>query len=211
MSQIDLAAERAQLLARMEEQRRQLAEQPGRTPAPSAPDTTLQVGRTARALVVGLVAVSGWPRFLKMPARAATSVWLRDRIAGLVRSGVTFPRQKLRRETMESTSNPPIGTPLNATGAEATRSRRGGARQLLEDLDTTLRESGHEDIEVLKTRLRAQLEDAREALNEAGGSANEIVRASVDCTEQYVRSHPWQAVGWAASAAFLLGVIVGRR
>ncbi|MDQ8035521.1 MAG: hypothetical protein REJ50_26240 [Bordetella sp.] len=211
MSQLDIAAERALLLARMDEERRQLA-----TPDPAAPPPAptpvdgAQVARAARNVVVGLVAASGWPPFLKTPARAATSVWLRDRLAGLVRARVSPHRQHHRSDIMESTPTPAPTTPLNTSAAES-RTRRGGARQLLDDLESTLRDSGHEDIEVLKTRLRAQLEDARDSLNDAGNSANELVRASVNCTEEYVRSHPWQAVGWAASAAFLLGVIVGRR
>jgi len=36
-------------------------------------------------------------------------------------------------------------------------------------------------------------------------------QAAIQCTEDYVQSHPWQSVGIAAGVGFLLGLLSSRR
>ena len=46
---------------------------------------------------------------------------------------------------------------------------------------------------------------------DASDSAQDMVRETIDCTEQYIHARPWQAIGLVAGAAFLFGVVVGRQ
>lgn len=119
---------------------------------------------------------------------------------------------------MEPTNNP------NAEYSNNAQSQRRGnpsgnhhrqTSQLLDEFGATLDDNAAQDIDTLKARLREQLATARTALNDAAGSANSYLRGSVDCaidcTQEYVETKPWQAVGYAAGIAFLLGIIVARR
>ncbi|WP_025140777.1 YqjD family protein [Achromobacter sp. DH1f] len=81
----------------------------------------------------------------------------------------------------------------------------------IDDLEATLSDATATDLEALKTRLADQLRDTRRSLRDASDTAHDMVRETIDCTEQYIHARPWQAVGLVAGAAFLFGVIVGRQ
>lgn len=55
------------------------------------------------------------------------------------------------------------------------------------------------------------MRDTRHSLRDASDSAQDMVRETIDCTEQYIHARPWQAIGLVAGAAFLFGVVVGRQ
>ncbi|WP_049051283.1 DUF883 family protein, partial [Achromobacter xylosoxidans] len=75
----------------------------------------------------------------------------------------------------------------------------------------TLSDASATDLEALKARLAEQLRDTRHSLRNASDSAQDMVRETIDCTEQYIHARPWQAIGLVAGAAFLFGVVVGRQ
>lgn len=119
---------------------------------------------------------------------------------------------------MEPTNNPNAGRLNDAQSQRPGRppyNQHKQTSQLLDEFGATLDDNAAQDIDALKARLREQLATARTALNEAAGSANSYLRGSVDCaidcTQEYVETKPWQAVGYAAGIAFLLGIIVARR
>jgi ElaB/YqjD/DUF883 family membrane-anchored ribosome-binding protein len=62
------------------------------------------------------------------------------------------------------------------------------------------RERAEESVRKAKTRLAEIEQDALERAQELAGEA-----------EAYVRDNPWQAVGWAAGAGLVLGLLLGRR
>ena len=63
--------------------------------------------------------------------------------------------------------------------------------------------------------LRAQIKDslfkARATLEETKESLKDRGQAAVVATEDYVQTNPWQSVGIAAGAGFLIGLLATRR
>lgn len=62
----------------------------------------------------------------------------------------------------------------------------------------------------LRAKIDANLGRARQMLNEQEGNLREQSQAAIQCTEEYVHSHPWQSIGIAAGVGFLLGLITRR-
>ena len=70
-----------------------------------------------------------------------------------------------------------------------------------------VREQGSEAANELQEGLkqaRARMDDLRE-------NAQDQFEHGVQATDQLVRAQPWLAIGLAAAAAVVLGVVIGRR
>lgn len=67
-----------------------------------------------------------------------------------------------------------------------------------------------DQTEELRSKLNANLERARTMLKEQESSLREQGQAAIQCTEEYVHTHPWQSIGIAAGVGFLLGLITRR-
>ena len=113
---------------------------------------------------------------------------------------------------MASTHNPaPSDFPENGPDDSVARRRARSPESWIDDLEETLRDPANADIDALKARLSDQLQATRQSLRAASETANDLVRETLDCTEEYIQARPWQAVGLVAGAAFLFGVLVGRQ
>jgi len=97
------------------------------------------------------------------------------------------------------------------TGRRLRHGLRADIDNLLDELDDILRNDGARDIEDLRARLAAHVENARSTLEQASGTATDAVSDAIGCAEDYVRTRPWHAVGTVAGVAFLLGLIAARR
>ncbi len=64
--------------------------------------------------------------------------------------------------------------------------------------------------EELRGKINANLSRARQMLKEQEGTLREQGQAAIQCTEEYVHTHPWQSIGIAAGVGFLLGLITRR-
>lgn len=64
--------------------------------------------------------------------------------------------------------------------------------------------------EELRTKINGNLNRARQMLKDQEGSLREQSQAAIQCTEEYVHSHPWQSIGIAAGVGFLFGLITRR-
>ncbi|MBI2294606.1 MAG: DUF883 domain-containing protein [Betaproteobacteria bacterium] len=53
-------------------------------------------------------------------------------------------------------------------------------------------------------RAKAKLSETEEALLDRG-------KLAARATDEYVREHPWRAVGIAAGAGLIIGLLIGRR
>ena len=62
----------------------------------------------------------------------------------------------------------------------------------------------------LRGKINANLTRAKQMLKEQEGSLREQGQAAIQCTEEYVHTHPWQSIGIAAGVGFLLGLITRR-
>ena len=64
-----------------------------------------------------------------------------------------------------------------------------------------------ESITAARARIQERLDSAKDGLGAFGEEAADHVRAADD----YVRDHPWQAVGIAALAGIAIGLLISRR
>ena len=93
--------------------------------------------------------------------------------------------------------------------------------KLLEDLKTVVRDAEAllqataaqtgEKIEGARTRAMESLQKARQRLAAVEKEAIHEVREAVATADNYVHKNPWQAVGMAAGAGLLFGLLIGRR
>jgi ElaB/YqjD/DUF883 family membrane-anchored ribosome-binding protein len=68
-----------------------------------------------------------------------------------------------------------------------------------------------EKVAVARERIQASLASAKVKLNDAERAALERAKEAAKVTDQFVHDEPWKAVGIAAAAGFVLGLLIGRR
>ncbi|WP_296256299.1 MULTISPECIES: DUF883 family protein [unclassified Pseudomonas] len=68
-----------------------------------------------------------------------------------------------------------------------------------------------EQADELRDQINESLLRARETLSVAQAALRERSQEAVVATEEYVQANPWQSVGIAAGAGFLLGLLATRR
>jgi ElaB/YqjD/DUF883 family membrane-anchored ribosome-binding protein len=68
-----------------------------------------------------------------------------------------------------------------------------------------------EKVAAARERVQASLASARAKLVDAERVLVDRTREAAKVTDEYVRENPWRAVGIAAAAGFVLGVLIGRR
>jgi len=130
--------------------------------------------------------------------------------------------------TIESTNGSPIDQSLTDNPSsrpvidkEAHRRNLQSAQNaLIEEFHTLIadterllkhtQESAGGQTEELRNKINANLARARQALKEREGDLREQGQAAMQCTEEYVQTHPWQSIGIAAGVGFLLGLVTRR-
>ncbi len=68
-----------------------------------------------------------------------------------------------------------------------------------------------EPIAAARAKAEESLKAARARLAEAQEPVIEKTKAAAKCADEYVRANPWRAVGIAAAAGFILGILDSRR
>ena len=68
-----------------------------------------------------------------------------------------------------------------------------------------------EKVTVARERIQASLATAKVKLGEAERALLEKTKQAAKVTDDYVRANPWQAVGIAAMAGLVLGILISRR
>ena len=68
-----------------------------------------------------------------------------------------------------------------------------------------------EKVSVARERIQASLATAKVKLSEAELALLEKSKLAAKAADEYVRENPWQAVGIAAAAGLVLGVLISRR
>ena len=68
-----------------------------------------------------------------------------------------------------------------------------------------------EKVSAARERIQASLATAKVKLTEAERVLLEKSKQAAKATDEYVRENPWQAVGIAAAAGLVLGVLISRR
>jgi len=93
--------------------------------------------------------------------------------------------------------------------------------QLLSDLKAVVADSEEllratagsldERASAARARVQESLRAARNKLEGIDGEMLDRVKQAAGATDDYVRDHPWGAVGIAAAAGLLVGVMIARR
>ena len=68
-----------------------------------------------------------------------------------------------------------------------------------------------EKVSAARERIQASLATAKVKLGEAERALLEKTKQAAKATDDYVRDNPWQAVGIAAMAGLVLGILISRR
>ncbi len=68
-----------------------------------------------------------------------------------------------------------------------------------------------EKVSAARERIQASLAAAKVKLTEAERALLEKSKLAAKAADEYVRENPWQAVGVAAAAGLVLGVLISRR
>ncbi len=68
-----------------------------------------------------------------------------------------------------------------------------------------------EKVAAARERIQASLATAKVKLTDAERALLEKSKLAAKATDDYVRENPWQAVGVAAVAGLVLGVLISRR
>jgi ElaB/YqjD/DUF883 family membrane-anchored ribosome-binding protein len=80
-----------------------------------------------------------------------------------------------------------------------------------EALLRSLAEVGGEKAATLRSSVEASLGTAKARLRDLQGSAAETASAAFHEADEYVHENPWMAVGIAAAAGVILGLMIGSR
>jgi ElaB/YqjD/DUF883 family membrane-anchored ribosome-binding protein len=68
-----------------------------------------------------------------------------------------------------------------------------------------------EKVAAARTKIQASLTLAPEKLEQLSEAGSEKAKAAAHATDDYVRVHPWHAVGLAALGGLVLGALISRR
>ena len=68
-----------------------------------------------------------------------------------------------------------------------------------------------EKVSAARERIQASLATAKVKLTDAERALVDKTKDAAKATDEYVRDNPWQAVGIAAAAGLVLGVLISRR
>lgn len=66
-------------------------------------------------------------------------------------------------------------------------------------------------VNAARERLQASVAAAKIKLGEAEEALRERGKQAAESAEEYVREHPWPALGMAAAVGFLVGALLNRR
>lgn len=80
-----------------------------------------------------------------------------------------------------------------------------------EDAAASAAQTAGETAAAATQRVSESLDQGKQALADMQAALTERTRECLQNTEMYVRENPWQAVGIAAGAGLVLGLLMGRR
>lgn len=83
----------------------------------------------------------------------------------------------------------------------------GDAEELLR---ATAQQAG-ETAAAARARVQASMNGAKKRLAEAGDVTMDKAKVAAQATDDFVREHPWQAVGIGAAVGVILGMLISRR
>src|SRR5256885_1817753 len=76
-----------------------------------------------------------------------------------------------------------------------------------QDLLKTVKDEGSSKLDEVKSKVGAQYDAAREKFGEIQTTVQDGAKYAMTTTDEYVRSNPWRAVGIAAAAGAVIGLL----
>lgn len=70
---------------------------------------------------------------------------------------------------------------------------------------------GGEAVAAARARAEESLAAAKARMSEAQAELVARTKAAAKATDEYVHTHPWQAIGAAAGVGLVVGLLIGRR
>lgn len=80
-----------------------------------------------------------------------------------------------------------------------------------QELLKTVKDEGATQLDAVRGKMQAQYDVAREKFGEIQSTVTEGAKAAATSTDAYVRSNPWRAVGIAAAAGAVIGLLATRK
>ncbi|MBI4206708.1 MAG: DUF883 domain-containing protein [Betaproteobacteria bacterium] len=68
-----------------------------------------------------------------------------------------------------------------------------------------------ERVTVAREKIQESLQRAKVKLTEAESTVADKTKQMANMTDEYVREHPWKAVGIAAGIGLIIGLLISRR
>jgi ElaB/YqjD/DUF883 family membrane-anchored ribosome-binding protein len=87
-------------------------------------------------------------------------------------------------------------------------------RLVIKDAEDLLRSTSQqvdEGYQHARARFESTLSHARNSLGDVEEHMSASARQAMDQTDEFVREHPWQAIGVGALAGLIAGLLLGRR
>jgi ElaB/YqjD/DUF883 family membrane-anchored ribosome-binding protein len=95
----------------------------------------------------------------------------------------------------------------NETTANTTDAFHHNKERLGKDINGMVTEAS----ELLKTYGGKKLESAKQTFTQAQTVVGDTYKQYADVTDEYVHANPWKALGIAAAAGVLVGILMSRR
>jgi ElaB/YqjD/DUF883 family membrane-anchored ribosome-binding protein len=83
----------------------------------------------------------------------------------------------------------------------------GDAEELLK---ATAQNAG-ETVAAARAKVQASMNGAKKRLADASDATLDSAKVAARATDEFVREHPWQAVGIGAAVGVILGMLISRR
>ena len=80
-----------------------------------------------------------------------------------------------------------------------------------EELLKATAQSAGETVAAARAKVQMSMNGAKKRLTEAGAVTVDQAKVAARATDEFVREHPWQAVGIGAAIGVILGMLASRR
>ncbi|RKE34103.1 ElaB/YqjD/DUF883 family membrane-anchored ribosome-binding protein [Paraburkholderia sp. BL23I1N1] len=87
----------------------------------------------------------------------------------------------------------------------------GELRTLVSELESSLADGTQADAVALRSKLRKQLDVARDRLNDAREAMRERAEVAIGSADDYVRENPWQTLAIVGGVALIAGALFASR
>ncbi|WP_439214094.1 DUF883 family protein [Duffyella gerundensis] len=97
------------------------------------------------------------------------------------------------------------------TTSEHLRAELKNLADTLEEVLSSSTDKSKTELDKLRTKARAALEDSRLRLGDTGEKLAQTTREAAGRADEYVQDNPWHGVGIGAALGVALGILIARR